>query len=411
VAFHPSGFDATGNGGTNLWPAGAVWLDAGADGYPDTYAVIRFTTPTGGGGVYGLSSSVSPTSAGMGGDCDFHVALNGVEAYGVVLGPDDGGGYTNGISLESGEVVDFVVGPGDRAVEAVSELQINATLVGPGVAISLPPLVPPSDYNLARDYATNTNPNGAWSSGWKNKLGGQFQTYTALTHPPTDNNILEDTWETWYGSSDINYNPSPVNGVGRDGPSLWPAGSVWFGPGADGAVDKYGTVRFTAPPGGGGSYLVTATVQPTTVGPQAGDSDFHVETNGVEDLAVFLSPTESAEYTKAVSLPEGGTVDFMIGPGADGLQEGSELQISVEIIAPVKLQNIRTTMGAGGKPFPSFSWNSPGSITDEVQRSDILGAQWTTISTILAATGLNTFTDSTVSGTNSYFYRLKFSWP
>ncbi|HMJ91033.1 MAG TPA: trypsin-like peptidase domain-containing protein, partial [Candidatus Acidoferrum sp.] len=46
------------------------------------------------------------------------------------------------------------------------------------------PVEAPTDFNLARDFSTNSNPNGAWSYGWQSAVGGAFtplsETRTAM---------------------------------------------------------------------------------------------------------------------------------------------------------------------------------------------------------------------------------------
>jgi hypothetical protein len=50
-------------------------------------------------------------------------------------------------------------------------------------------------------------------------------------------------------------------------------------------------------------------------------------------------------------------------------------------------------------------------MTYDVRRTDILGGQWTTIGSVVASTNFTTFIDASVSGTNSCFYRVKYSSP
>ncbi len=321
------------NGGQTDLPAGTVWFDPGANGAVDNYSAIRFTVPPGGAGNYSLSAFVAPAIVGfISGDCDFHVVTNGVEAFGVFLSPTQSAGYTNTLALSDGSTIDLMIGRGADGLQQGSELTVKEQIVATGLAATNPPPPPLTNgvmYDVAAQFGTNTNPSGPWSYGWKSTVQGSFSNYTILAHP----NAGVDAWTSFSGSSTVFYNGGPGALIANGGQTDLPAGTVWFDPGANGAVDNYSAIRFTVPPGGAGNYSLSAFVAPAVVGSISGDCDFHVVTNGVEAFGVFLSPTQSAGYTNTLALSDGSTIDLMIGRGADGLQPGSELTVKEQIVA------------------------------------------------------------------------------
>ena len=117
------------------------------------------------------------------------------------------------------------------------------------------------------------------------------------------------------------------------GISAFPAGTVFFTPGLNGHPENFGVVRFTVPVGASGNYFLGASVAPVYSGPPQGDTDFHVVRNGVELFGRNLAPPDRADYTNVVTLNEGDTLDFMIGRGADGNENGSSLRIAASLTA------------------------------------------------------------------------------
>src|SRR6185369_15995027 len=97
------------------------------------------------------------------------------------------------------------------------------------------------------------------------------------------------------------------------GRGVYPPGSTWFFPGAEGTTDNYGAVRFTVPADGSGGYDVRVTVKPY-LNSGSGDTDFHVLKNGVELFGQFM-PGDSGPVSFAQVLPlaAGDRIDFVIG--------------------------------------------------------------------------------------------------
>jgi hypothetical protein len=100
-------------GGQLVAPPGTVFCTAGFDGTAQNFGVIRFKVPDQGNGTYKLESAVSCLLDGAASkDADYHVVVNGVEAFSQFLAPDSATGYTNTFSLAAGDTVDFMCGRG-----------------------------------------------------------------------------------------------------------------------------------------------------------------------------------------------------------------------------------------------------------------------------------------------------------
>lgn len=120
---------ATSDGGAGVYPPGTVWFAPGFDGQPQNFGAIRFTVPPAGSGLYRLETSARTyLDRSPGGDTDFHVVKNGVALFDQFLATPSETGYTNVISLVSGETIDFLVGRGQDGRLYGSGLKIKATL-------------------------------------------------------------------------------------------------------------------------------------------------------------------------------------------------------------------------------------------------------------------------------------------
>lgn len=122
------------DGGLGNYPPGTVWFNAGWDGWPQNFCVIRFTVPDQGGGTYLLESAVRAVLDGAASkDADYHVVVNNVEVFSQDLAPNSATGYTNNFNLAVGDTVDFMTGRGPDGVQYGSGLKIQATLSHPAI--------------------------------------------------------------------------------------------------------------------------------------------------------------------------------------------------------------------------------------------------------------------------------------
>ncbi len=187
-----------------------------------------------------------------------------------------------------------------------------------------------STYDLSQDFSTTNNPNGSWVYGWSGSLGGQFTPLTIQHISTVDGGETIPSWQLTSGQAPVVYKNVSSNTLSAgNGLVSFAPGEIWFNPGENGRPESFGVIRFTAP--SNALYQIGTGVRPVYAGSPQGDTDFHVLKNGVELFGLFLSPTNSAEYSNTVALVANDTVDFVIGRGADGNSYGSGLKIQATI--------------------------------------------------------------------------------
>ena len=319
--------------GQAVLPPGTVWFYPGWQGKPENYGVIRFTVPSGKTGNYRLEAAVAPMSSGSWqGDTDFHVVQGSNELFGHYLSPTDYAGYTNIISLNEGDAIDFAIGRGvDGKVEG-SGLRLQASLTW--VTNAPPPPPPPPEigsesHDLAREFSIRSNPAAAWSYGWVSQVGGSFTALDVVRYGWSDNGLPVPTWTPANASLPaVCVNNTTHTLISAYGQADLPPGTVWFYPGWQGQPQNYGMIRFTVPIGKTGTYRLETAVAPVADGSWQGDTDFHVLHGSTELFGQFLAPTDSVGYTNLISLSAGDSIDFAIGRGADGLADGSGLRVT-----------------------------------------------------------------------------------
>ena len=208
------------------------------------------------------------------------------------------------------------------------------------------------DFNLSRDFDTNSNPSGVWAYGWKSALGTAFNPVTYVGQGFADNGVPFNAWSIDQFSVPAFYHYPLANslpGTNAGGQDVRPPGSVVFFAGD--AVQNYGVIRFTAP--SNGLYEVAVAVRHYLNGDLAGDTDFHIVTNNVPFFSQFLIPTASTGYTNKLLLAAGNTVDFAVGRGADGSVTNSGLDIQLvitpQLVLPIITQQPQSTSAKTGK--------------------------------------------------------------
>jgi hypothetical protein len=315
------------DGGAGVFPPGTTWFYPGVEGHIDNYGVIRFTVPAGGAGIYQLQTEVRAYLDGpRSGDTDFHVLKNGVELFGEFIAGNSGTGYSNRLNLAGGDRIDFAVGRGRDNIAFDSGLKIRATI---GLVSTPPPPPPPEPtYDLSRDFSRTDNPNGPWSYGYLTELNASFGLVSAARMFASDNGVPIAAWEL---------HTYQIPGVWKVlGPEIAHSdgdhftaepGTVYFAPGADGAPQNFGAIRFTVPAGGDGQYRIETLVRSLFDHARSRDADFHVLRNGHEIFSRFLPPNSGASYSNSMTLGAGDTIDFAIGRGADGTTFDTGLKI------------------------------------------------------------------------------------
>ena len=187
-------------------------------------------------------------------------------------------------------------------------------------------------HDLVADFSLASNPNGVWSYGWLSRIDGPFTPLSYRRSRQVAEQVVLESWQLGPVTE-----PAVMRNVGTvswyNGQGTFPPGCVWFNAVPTGQPQNLTAIRFKVPAGGGGSHQVLGWVEPTYDARFAGDSDFHVVTNGVEAFVRQLDERTGVGFTNLFHLKEGDTVDFVIGRGLDGVGYASSLKIQATIWA------------------------------------------------------------------------------
>jgi hypothetical protein len=186
-----------------------------------------------------------------------------------------------------------------------------------------------SGYDLSSDFSLSGNPNGAWSYGRQDTIGGVF---TLLGTAKTNyGNVPMLVWAINSSSQPaILHNDTTESVISPEGE--YPPETTWFGPGVQGQPGNYAVARLTVPAGGVGTYQLVTAVRPAFIASLQLDTDFHVTHNNVEVFGVQLNGTQTAGYTNTIVLAVGDTLDFAVGRGADDSYIWSQLIVAASLI-------------------------------------------------------------------------------
>ena len=199
-------------------------------------------------------------------------------------------------------------------------------------AVVLPHSANSATFDISRDFSVASNPNGAWSYGWKTTLDGSFTLLTFAKTNIADNGVPHELWAlNSFEQPAVLRNGTTNTAIVAGGQGNYPPGTVWFLPGYEGRVQNYGVIRCAVPMGAGGQYEVNTVVRPGFDGSIQGDTDFHVLKNGMELFGRQLAAGASASYSNTVLLTAGDTIDFAIGRGADNSYLGAVLKIEATL--------------------------------------------------------------------------------
>ncbi len=344
-------------GGQAVLPPRTVWAHPGVNGRPESFSVIRFTAPS--NGNYEISAGVAPVYSGsLAGDSDFHLVSKGVELLARFLAPHESLSFTNILSLNTGDSLDFAVGRGSDGNEYGSGRRIAAVITpttNAPTTISNAPPEPPvvhADFDVARDFGAATNPSGVWSYGWKETLGGACTLLNWRITPRCDNGILLAGWVlSSYGQPAVYCNTSDANGIIGGGQGVLPPRTLLAHAGVNGRPENFSVVRFTAP--SNGNYQINSTLAPVYSGGLAGDTDFHLLKNGGELLGRFLGAHETMSFAEVVPLSSGDTLDFAFGRGADGNEYGSGRRLAAVIAFTTNEATLVTNLPPASTNQPS----------------------------------------------------------
>jgi hypothetical protein len=367
--------------------------------------VIRFTVPAGGSGVYRIASAVRPTFDGpVSGDTDFHILKNGQEMFGQFLAPNAGTGYSNAVTLASGDSIDFVVGRGADGSPDHSSLKVHAVIA---LVTNVPP---PTNhmFDLSGDFSLASNPNGPWSYGhFSGSITGNLALLNTTRTFGAENGVPIDIWQL------NNAKPWVAKVIGPDTAVSThfnaPAGTIYFGPDPDAPRD-FAAIRFTVPAGAGGTYRLETAVRSLYDSTRSVDADFHVVKNGQQLFGRLVPPNSGTGYSNTLALAAGDRIDFVAGRGTNGLPEtGLKIQATFKSIGQVTMSvDTVSFVAAGG--FRVTGYGLHGTIC-RVERSTNLSDWVFAGMAVEVAPGLFEFIDSQPPSGPTCFYRLLSSEP
>ena len=187
-----------------------------------------------------------------------------------------------------------------------------------------------ASFDLEKQFSTNSNPNGPWSYGYKSNYAGAFAVVTEHETAGTGDGVPIEYWNAVFGSPVFYHNATTNTGHNSDEPSTWPPNVVIAFPG-DSPESHYGVVRFATPGNSNGLYRLEASARSYIDGPAAGDTDYAVVLNGAAVFSAALPGQGQTAFTNIYFLSAGSTLDFAVGPGADGSSYASGLKLSARL--------------------------------------------------------------------------------
>ena len=241
----------------------------------------------------------------------------------------------------------------------LSQAELNSIFeagpAGKSAVTNNPPPVPGIAFDISRDFGMTDNPAGVWSYGAKSNFAGAFELLADVRTFSADNGVPIRAWERTTFNLPVVAKVLGTNMAVSDGGRFTaPGGTVYFAPGADGAPQNFGVIRFTAP--SNGNYRIETEVHQLFDSTRSRDSDFHVLKDGVELFGAFLPPNSGTNFTAVVSLGVGAMLEFAVGRGADGLTADSGLKIAA-LITPTTNPPTGTNDPHGGvSPSGIVAW-------------------------------------------------------
>jgi hypothetical protein len=184
-------------------------------------------------------------------------------------------------------------------------------------------VTPPSPaYDVAKDFSTNSNPNGAWTYGYSTTLGGAF-----IPHLERGLWGPLEFWRTdiWLGVPGVYHNPGSVTATNIT--AVLEPGQLAFHPGPNG---EYCVIRFTTPTSG--VYRVVGAFK--GVDTHGTTTDVHIIAGGIPTLDGLVNgfgPGTGPAFDFTVTLGAGGIVDFAVGRGSNNEFSYDSTGISVQV--------------------------------------------------------------------------------
>lgn len=174
---------------------------------------------------------------------------------------------------------------------------------------------------LANENGTDSNPNGAWTYGYRDLISSSSITpfVTGDHKTAIGGNANFEGWQLGAG-----FLMTATNTSGSTIGTLLP-GELLVHPLNASANPTYNVIRWTAPTTGDYTIAFNWRVGSTTVNATNDGVDAHVvHNNGVTSNPLFntiVSPGQTVSNSNAITLTAGHTIDFVVGPGNSGNNE------------------------------------------------------------------------------------------
>jgi hypothetical protein len=275
------------------------------------------------------------------------------------------------------------------------------TATSQAATLTVSPTVPAAHYDLSHDFSLPSNPNGVWSYGRQDRIGGAFTLLgTARTNFA---NLPILLWGINASSRPrILHNETTNTLITTEGSYL--PETTWFAPGIQGAPGNYAVARFTVPAGRDGTYQLVTTALPAFNALVQLDTDFHVARNNVEIFAVQLNGTQIARYTDMLALVGGDTIDFAVGRGADNSYIGSELKVDAMLTLLFSDLKVNITNVSGSRTL-ALTFN--GVLENYTIEASTNLIHWVTLTNTVGGAGQVHVNDPDINLLPQRFYRAR----
>ena len=328
------------------------------------YSVIRWTAPA--SGTYQVNSSFqSPRGGYPPTTSDVHVLQNSTSIYDASVFGYYSGFFQNSsnnrtydfsktVTLNSGDTVDFVVGPGSDGYDAYDGTWVEAT-ISPVTNSNQ------NTYDAFTDFISYSNPTpgGVWSYGW--------------FYQQRDGNLHLNTYrkneqgvDYWY-SVLFNFTPAPIFAKNNSGQDVMVQGNgfqMTF-PATDYVLLRPGDIswsvlRWKAP--SAGIYNIDTIFKGVVT---LGGSPFNISNNYVlrNNAVIYqsngngLASTPPRTFSTSLSLNADDIIDFVVGPGGASSIAGEYTRAVKATITVVNQEP--PTVDAGGP----YTVNEGGSVS------------------------------------------------
>lgn len=172
-------------------------------------------------------------------------------------------------------------------------------------------------YSAADQFSVTENPNGPWSYGYTEGLGGPF---TQLTFHCTNCGGTGGLFDGWFGPY---FGIFPLVDTSQGGRFI---NTIYLHP----AVPNfYSVVRWTAPTSGKFDLLGVF------VGADTATTDVHVLRNGLSRFdGQIRAQVDTSIFDLHINVVKGDTIDFAVGIGPDGSMNNDSTGLKATITGP-----------------------------------------------------------------------------